>query len=254
MNIYSLRGKRVVVTGAGRGIGAAIVTEFLTLGASVLGVTRTRKDLDALHTVHADMGKRLSTLVADLTKSPDRERLMERVQDDFGGMDVLVNNAGIAFRANATESSVADLQRLFDLNVFAAFELARLSHPLLKAGGNSSVVNISSIASQAALPQRVLYGTSKAAPDPLTRALAAEWCSDGIRVNAVLPWFMRTSMTKSVLEAPEWSDRILRATPLGRVAEPEDIAHSAAFLAMPAASYITGQLLAVDGGFLTKRL
>jgi len=123
-----------------------------------------------------------------------------------------------------------------------------------EGSARGSIVNISSITSQVALPSRVLYGTSKAALDHLTRALAVEWGGDGIRVNAVLPWFTRTAMTTKVLDDPEWSERILQATPLARVAEPEDIARAAAFLAMPAAGFITGQLLPVDGGFLAKGL
>jgi Tropinone reductase 1 len=184
----------------------------------------------------------------------EREQLIERATLAFGGLDVLVNNAGGTFCAPASESSANDFQRLLDLNVLAAFELAKLSHPLLKTGPRSSIVNISSITSQVALPNRVLYGTSKAALDHLTRALAVEWGAEGIRVNAVLPWFTRTPMTTNVLEDPEWSERILQATPLGRVAAPEDVARAAAFLAMPAAGFITGQLLSVDCGFLAKGL
>jgi Tropinone reductase 1 len=254
MNPWSLEGMRIVVTGAGRGIGAAMVAEFLRHGASVLGTARTQSDLDALLAAHAHVENRLKTFQADITQPQERERLIERAKLSFGGLDVLVNNAGGTFRAPATESSTADFQRLLDLNVFAAFELAKLAHPLLKASAHGSIVNISSITSHVALPNRVLYGTSKAALDHLTRALAVEWGADGIRANAVLPWFTRTPMTASVLEDPEWSERILQATPLGRVAEPEDIARAAAFLAMPAAGYVTGQLLAVDGGFLAKGL
>jgi Tropinone reductase 1 len=254
MNPWSLDGMRVVVTGAGRGIGAAIVAEFLRHGASVLGTARTQKDLDALLAIHAHVENRLITFRADITQVSEREQLIERATLAFGGLDVLVNNAGGTFCAPASESSANDFQRLLDLNVFAAFELAKLSHPFLKAGPRSSIVNISSITSQVALPNRVLYGTSKAALDHLTRALAVEWGAEGIRVNAVLPWFTRTPMTTNVLEDPEWSERILQATPLGRVAAPEDVARAAAFLAMPAAGFITGQLLSVDGGFLAKGL
>ncbi len=203
---------------------------------------------------HAHVESRLKHFRADITQPHDRERLIERSKLFFGGLDVLVNNAGGSFRAPALESSPADFQRLLDLNVFAAFELAKLSHPLLKASTHGSIVNISSITSHVALPNRVLYGTSKAALDHLTRALAVEWGADGIRVNAVLPWFTRTPMMAKILEDPEWSRRILQATPLGRVANPEDIARAATFLAMPAAGFITGQLAAVDGGFLAKGL
>lgn len=254
MNPWSLEGMSVVVTGAGRGIGAAIVAEFLRHGASVVGAARTQNDLDVLRSAHPEAVDRLEVFQADITEPHARDRLIERAKLSFGGLDVLVNNAGGAFRASALESSTADFQRLLDLNLIASFELAKLAHPMLKASACGSIVNISSITSQVALSSRVLYGTSKAALDHLTRALAVEWGGDGIRVNAVLPWFTRTAMTAKVLADPEWSDRILQATPLARVAEPEDIARAAAFLAMPAAHFITGQLLAVDGGFLAKGL
>jgi tropinone reductase I len=254
MTAWSLEGMTVLVTGAGRGIGAAIVAECLRHGASVLGTARTQSGLDNLRFSHPDAMHRLKTFQADITQPGERERLVEFAKGSFGGLDVLVNNAGETLRASAVNSSTAEFQRLIDLNVLAAFDLARLVYPLFKANNRGSIVNLSSVASQVALPNRVLYGASKAALDHLTRSLAAEWGADGIRVNAVLPWFTRTPMTVTVLEDPELSARILQATPLGRVAGPEDIARVIAFLAMPAAGYVTGQLLAVDGGFLARGL
>jgi tropinone reductase I len=252
MNPWSLAGMSVVVTGAGRGIGAAIVAELLHHGASVLGTARPQGDLEALRIAHPEAAGRLNIFQADITLPEEREHLIAHAVKTLGGMDVLVNNAGGTFRARATDSSVDDFQRLLNLNVLAAFDLARLSHPYLRTSGRAGIVNLSSITSQVALPDRVLYGTTKAALDHLTRSLAAEWGADGIRVNAVLPWFTRTPMTQGVLADEVWSERILKATPLGRVADPDDIARAVAFLAMPAAGYITGQLLAVDGGFLAK--
>lgn len=254
MNHWNLQGHRAIVTGAGRGIGAAILAELLHHGASVLGIARTAADLDQLRASHPQAAGRLFTHQGDITQPGEDARLIDHAVTALGGIDILVNNAGATFRAPAVESTTADFQKLIDLNLFAAFNLARLAHPQLRASPHASIVNVSSITSHAALPNRLLYGTTKAALDHLTRALAAEWGPDGIRVNAVLPWFTKTPMTSTVLDDPAWSKRILQATPLGRVADPEDIARAVAFLAMPAASFITGQLLAVDGGFLTKGL
>ena len=251
---WSLLGHRALVTGAGRGIGAAIVAELIDHGASVLGTARTQSDLDQLRADHPKAGDRLQIISADITQPEERTRLVAQAKQKLGGLDLLINNAGTSFRARAAESSVDDFRRLLDLNVLAAFDLARLAHSYLKAGPHSAIVNLSSVTSHVALPERVLYGTTKAALDHLTRSLAAEWGADGIRVNAVLPWFTRTPMTSGVLGDPDWSKRILHATPLGRVADPADIARAVAFLAMPASGYITGQLLAVDGGFLAKGL
>jgi Tropinone reductase 1 len=253
-HVWSLHGRRALVTGAGRGIGAAIVAELLRLGASVLGTARTSADLDQLRVSNPEVGDRLHVFRADITRPDDRELLIADTIHKLGGLDLLINNAGATFRAPATASTLGDFQSLFELNVLATFELSRLAHPYLKAAAPAAIVNLSSVTSQVGLPDRALYGTTKAALDHLTRALAAEWGPDDIRVNAVLPWFTKTPMTSTVLDDPAWSERILQATPLGRVAEPTDIARAVAFLSMPAASYITGQLIAVDGGFLAKGL
>lgn len=131
---------------------------------------------------------------------------------------------------------------------------SRNCHTHCSRPARGSIVNISSITSHVALSNRVLYDTSKAALDHLTHALAVEGGANGVRVNAVPPWFTRTPMTAKILEDPGWSERILQATPRGRVAIPKIIARAAAFLAMLAAGFLTGQLLALDGGFLSSRL
>ena len=253
MNPWSLEATRAVVTGASRGIGAAIVSEMLSLGASVLGVSRSREDLAQLQVKNA-LRDRLHVLSVDLTDAPQRSRVISEAQNRLGGIDVLVNNAGITFRAPASEADVDEFQRVLDLNLIAAFELSRLAYGAFRAAGRGNIINISSVAGVTTLPQRAFYGASKAALNHLTQSLAAEWGRDGIRVNAVLPWFTRTPMAASVLASDEWSRVIQEATPLQRVAEPEDIARTVAFLCMPASNYITGQLLAVDGGFLAQGL
>lgn len=252
MNAWSLEATRAVVTGASRGIGAAIVAEMLSLGASVLGVSRSREDLAHLQVENASRD-RLHILSADLTDASQRSLVISEAQERLGGIDVLVNNAGVAFRAPASEADVDQFRRVLDLNLTAAFDLSRLAYGVLRAAGRGNIINISSVAGVATLPQRAFYGASKAALNHLTQSLAAEWGRDRIRVNAVLPWFTRTPMAASVLSNDGWSRLIQEATPLQRVAEPEDVAHTVAFL-MLASSYITGQLLAVDGGFLAQGL
>ncbi len=249
----SLEATRAVVTGAGRGIGAAIVAEVPSLGASVLGVSRGREDLAHLQVENASRD-RLHILSADLTDASQRSLVISEAQERLGGIDVLVNNAGVAFRAPASEADVDQFRRLLDLNLIAALDLSRLAYAAFRATGRGNIINISSVAGVATLPQRAFYGASKAALNHLTQSLAAEWGRDGIRVNAVLPWFTRTPMAAAVLSNDEWPRLIHEATPLQRVAEPEDVARTVAFLGMPASSYITGQLLAVDGGFLAQGL
>ena len=248
MKHWTLHGQRAVVTGAGRGIGAAIVEEFLALGATVFGVARTKADLASVQ------HERFHFLAADVSQEIGREKMIARAAEVMGGIDVLVNNAGSTFHSSAVNSQPADFQRLMDLNVLAAFELARLAQPFLKKSAAASIVNISSVAGLFALPNRAFYGASKAALDHLTLALAVEWGAEQISVNSVLPWFTKTAMTEKTLATAAVAEKILQATPLGRVAEPADIARAAAFLAMPASSYITGQLLALDGGFSRQGL
>jgi len=253
MNHWTLTDKRALVTGAGRGIGAAIASEFLHLGAKVFGVARSESDLARLQSEHSNFGAQLHIISADLTDEIQCSQAVDRAAETMGGVDILINNAGIAFRAPALDSKAADLTRLMELNVQAAWHLCQLANPFLKQSDSASIINVSSVASQVALPNRILYGASKAALDHLTFALATEWGPDGIRVNGVLPWFTNTPITKKVLEEdPAWAAKVIESTPLGRVASPKDIARAVAFLAMPASSYVTGQLLAVDGGFLKK--
>jgi tropinone reductase I len=248
MNAWTLHGKRALVTGAGRGIGAAIVGELLGLGAAVFGVSRTAAELETLK------HERFHFSAADLTVENERKRVMDTAVSELGGLDILVNNAGIAFHAPALESALTDFDRLMELNVKAAFHLAQLAHPFLKMSPPSSIINVSSVVGLFGLPDRAFYGASKAALDYLTTSLAVAWGKDGIRVNSILPWFTKTLMTGKTLADISTRERILSATPLGRVAEPEDIARAVAFLALPASAYITGQRLAVDGGFSQKGL
>jgi len=140
---------------------------------------------------------------------------------------------------------------LLEINVLAAFALAEAAYEELRNSGGT-VVNVSSITSQRVLPNRLAYGSTKAALDHLTRSLAVEWGPVGIRVNGVLPWFTRTEMVKKVLEDAAFEQELIAATPLRRLAEPADIARVAVFLALPDSAYVTGQLVAVDGGYLAQ--
>ena len=235
----------IIVTGASRGIGRAIAEELQARGAVVVGAARNVADLSATDS--------LLPVVADVAQDADREALLAAALGRFGRIDGLVNNAGGAFRGAAVDTALEDFRQVLELNLLAAFALSCLAHPYLKAS-RGSIVNISSVTSHRALPIRAAYGTSKAALDHLTRSLAVEWGPDGIRVNAVLPWFTRTEMVEKVLEERAFEEKLLAATPLRRLAEPADIARAAAFLALPDSDYITGQLLAVDGGYLAQGL
>lgn len=247
---WNLKNKTALITGATRGIGKAIAEEFMELGAEVFIISRDEKDIVKEIVRYTRNHKNIEGMKCDVTIEKDRKRLYDKINKIWGKIDILVNNAGTNTRKRTLENTSADYDKISDLNLKSVFEMCKLFHPLLKKSGDASVINIVSVAGLTSVGTGSPYAISKAGIIQFTKYLSAEWASDYIRVNAVAPWYIRTPLTEPVLKKPEYLDSVLSRTPMKRIGEPAEVAAAAAFLSMPAASYITGECIAVDGGFL----
>ncbi len=247
---WTLKGKKALITGATKGIGLASAQEFLALGAKVMIVARNAIDVEEQLESWLEQGLEAYGIAADVSTEDGRQTIIEQVKQTFGGLDILINNVGINIRKQVLEYTEAEYNFMFQTNLTSVFEMCRLAYPLLKYGTNSSIVNVGSVAGLTSVSTGAPYAMTKAALVQLTRTLSVDWAGDGIRINIVAPWFIRTPLTENFLDRPDVMTKVLARTPMGRVGTPEEVAGIIAFLCMPTATYITGQCIAVDGGFL----
>lgn len=241
---FSLEGKTAIVTGAGKGIGRAIALAVAEAGANLMLVARTEADLIS---VQKEIGnERTSYVLADITDREQIRNAVNKTVETFGGLDVLVNNAGMNIRSKLEEASDMEWHKIMDTNAHSVFMFSQEAAKEMPAG--ASIINISSVGGDRALKTGVVYAASKAAIIQMTRVMAMEWGPKNIRVNAIGPWYFRTPLTEKILSDKEYLDSILAVTPMKRVGELPEVATPVVFLASDAASYITGQTLFVDGG------
>jgi 3-oxoacyl-[acyl-carrier protein] reductase len=239
-----LENKKALITGASRGIGRAISGRFLNEGAHVWGLgTKPPADLDAWT---ANSNGRLHWISANLAELSAVERIIENALKESGGFDILVNNAGITKDNLSFRMNLEDFQKVLDVNLTSAFIIARTVCRDMIRKRAGSVINMTSVVGVHGNGGQANYAASKAGLIGLTKSLALETASRGVRVNAIAPGFITSDMTSAMPEDAKTA--MLSHIPLKRAGEPEDIAKAALFLASEESSYITGQVLAVDGG------
>ena len=243
---FRLDGYVALVTGAGRGIGAGIAQAFARAGADLVLVARTVADLDAVADSVQALGRTALAIPTDLTDLSQLAKIVERTIAEHGRLDVLVNNAGGAMPASYLDTTAEALDEAFHFNVAAPFELTKRATPYLLDSGRGSVVSITSRMDRLTARGMLTYGTVKAAFTQLTRLLAVE-LAPGVRVNGIAPGVVATDALNAAL-TDEVRAQIVAATPLHRLATIADVASTARWLASPAASYITGKIIELDGG------
>lgn len=254
MGRWDLKDFKCVITGGSKGLGLACVEEMLELGAHVLMTARTACDLAE---VHEELSKthpeRVHMLAADVSEAAGRAALVAHIDELWGSLDVLVNNVGTNKRQRVEDSTEQEYRDMVATNQDSAYFLCKLCLPLLRKSSCASVVNVSSLAGVRSSGTGVIYAMTKAAMVHMSKALACEWAAYGIRVNCVAPWMARTPMLEAAVQKdPAQLQTVCAATPLGRLGEPADTAGAVCFLCMPASAYVTGQLLAVDGGTMAQ--
>ncbi|KAJ9545927.1 hypothetical protein OSB04_025634 [Centaurea solstitialis] len=252
---WSLVGTTALVTGGSRGIGFAIVEELAALGAAVHTCSRNQAELNQLLEQWSAKGYAVTGSVCDVASRSQRERLIEEVSAQFGGkLHILVNNVGTCIWKPTTDYTAEDYSIMMATNLDSSYHMCQLSHPLLKVSGSGSIVFISSVSGLVNALSGSLYGATKGAMNQLTKNLACEWAKDNIRTNCVAPWVIKTPLVQPLLDNKELMDGVVSRTPLKRPGEPNEVSSLVAFLCLPAASYINGQTIAVDGGFTINGL
>ena len=248
--LFDLTGKVAVVTGGNGGIGLGIAMGLAGAGANIVIAARSvEKTAQALENIRA-LGVEAHGITVDVTQEPAIQRIVTSTIDHMGRLDILVNNSGIAVRAQPQELTAAQWDSVVDVNLRAAFLASKAAYAQMVEAGGGKVINVGSMYSIFGSDWGAPYAASKGGLVQLTKSLAVAWAKDNIQVNAVLPGWIVTDLTRGIQDAdPNRYDNISRRIPTGRWGEPSELAGAAVFLASTASDYVTGATLAIDGGY-----
>ena len=247
-NLFSLEGKVALITGSGRGIGAGIARVFAEAGAAIAVTGRTASEVEATAAAIRAKGGRAIAITVDITDKSQLPSVIDRTVSELGGLDILVNNAGGAMSPAFVDTRMELLESLFRLIVSAPFELSRLAVPHMLTRPGASIINILSPGVTRSPRGNLAYYTVKAALGQMTKLMAAD-LGPKIRVNGITPGPVETpALAKVMQEKPEVRESAMRATRMRRIAKPEEIGYAALYLCSPAASFVTGSILPVNGG------
>lgn len=248
-NVFDLTGKVALITGASKGIGEAIARIFAEYGAKVVISSRKQADLYELANDIKATGGECTGVAAHAGEIAQLKLLVEKTVEIYGGIDILVNNAATnPVYGPSLDCSESAFDKIMQVNVKAPFELAKMIHPIMKARGGGSVINISSIAGHTPDPGLGIYSVSKASLNMLTKVLAKEWGEDGIRVNAICPGLIKTKFSQALWDNEKTLAHFTKRLPIARMGSVEEISPMALYLASSASAYTTGGLFSIDGG------
>ena len=250
-DLFSLKDKVAVVTGGNGGIGKAIARGLAGMGANIVIAARNEaKTKEAVTEIHEEFGTQVIGVRVDLRQEEQIRALATKARETFGRIDILVNNAGTNIRKLPQDYTAAEWDEVLDTNLRGAFLCSQAVYPAMKAAGGGKVINIGSMTSIFGGAKLAPYGTSKGGIVQMTRSLAVAWAPDNIQVNAILPGFINTELTRQARkELLGLEERVISRTPVGRWGEPDELIGPAIFLASHAADFLTGVALPVDGGY-----